>query len=82
MRIVRIRALAKAVGQTEEDVRDRLGRYGWTTDLLGRAGRVTPNYLCKLIRSGGLVGRKIGRDWMVDKVAGDKWLEKKGVRVQ
>ena len=81
MKTMSISMLAERIGKSEEDVRVSLS-YGWTTELLAVAGGVSANYLCKLLRRGKLDGIRVGRDWVVDKAAGDSWLAKKGVRIE
>ena len=81
MEIVRVKHLADTIGESEEDVRKSLSS-GWSTRLLALAGGVSANYLCKLVRRKKLEGVRIGRDWVVTKVAGDAWLAKRGVVVQ
>ena len=80
MKIVTMKMLAKRTGKSVGEVRERL-RYGWTTELLAKAGGVTANYVGKVLRRGKLSGIRVGRDWLVSREDGDGWLADRGVSV-
>lgn len=56
------------------DVDRQIEPIGYTLEEIAEALRIHPETAAKLLRTGELPGRKIGREWRISPKAVEEWL--------